>query len=103
MRKETRHYLFLIVSEWKREHLAPRRLIVKGSSNLPARLVDEITHKILAEQTSTNTCILGPFYRADAPRYENGDSIIQKYLGGEVTWYHGRILDADSGKPVAGE
>ncbi|KIW15628.1 hypothetical protein PV08_05676 [Exophiala spinifera] len=65
-------------------------------------LVDEITHKILAEQTSTNTCILGPFYRADAPRYENGDSIIQKYLGGEVTWYHGRILDADSGKPVAG-
>ncbi|KAK6362469.1 Catechol 1,2-dioxygenase [Exophiala oligosperma] len=65
-------------------------------------LVDDITHKILAEESSTNSCILGPFYRADAPLYENGESIIQKYLGGEITWYHGRILDVDSGKPVAG-
>ncbi|KIW75166.1 hypothetical protein Z517_11938 [Fonsecaea pedrosoi CBS 271.37] len=65
-------------------------------------LVDEITHRILAEEVSTNSCILGPFYRADAPAYENGDSIIQKYLGGEVTWCHGQILDADSDKPIAG-
>lgn len=66
-------------------------------------LVDDITHKILAEESSTNSCILGPFYRADAPFYENGDSIIQMYLGGDVTWYHGRILDVDTGKPIAGK
>lgn len=71
--------------------------------SLLGRLVDDITHKILAEESSTNSCILGPFYRADAPLYENGESIIQKYLGGEITWYHGRILDVDSGKPVAGK
>ncbi|EXJ81809.1 hypothetical protein A1O1_07874 [Capronia coronata CBS 617.96] len=65
-------------------------------------LVDRITHKTLAEDSTTDSCILGPFYRADAPLYENGASIIQQYLGGDVGWFHGRVLDADSGKPIAG-
>jgi catechol 1,2-dioxygenase len=67
------------------------------------RLVDATTHKILADKAATNSCILGPFYRADAPLYENGDSIIQKYLGGDVTWFHGQLLDVDTGKPIAGK
>jgi catechol 1,2-dioxygenase len=65
--------------------------------------VDATTHKLLAENAVTSSCILGPFYRADAPRYENGDSIIQKYLGGDVTWFHGQLLDVDTGKPIVGK
>ncbi|CAI7630521.1 unnamed protein product [Penicillium glandicola] len=65
-------------------------------------LVDAQTQSMLAEDNTTNSCILGPFYTANPPRYENGDSIIQKYLGGEVTFFHGRILDADTNLPVAG-
>jgi hypothetical protein len=57
---------------------------------------------MLEQDNGTNSCILGPFYVADPPRYENGDTIIQKYLGGEVTYFHGRILDADTNLPVAG-
>ncbi|KAF5004884.1 hypothetical protein F66182_15998 [Fusarium sp. NRRL 66182] len=65
-------------------------------------LVDSQTQKALENDNSTNSCILGPFYTADPPRYEKGESIIQKNLGGEVTFFHGRILDADTNLPVAG-
>ncbi|KAF5638464.1 hydroxyquinol 1 2-dioxygenase [Fusarium tjaetaba] len=64
-------------------------------------LVDAQTQKMLEQDNGTNSCILGPFYVADPPRYENGDTIIQKYLGGEVTYFHGQILDADTDQPVA--
>ncbi|KAI1034705.1 hypothetical protein LB504_004534 [Fusarium proliferatum] len=65
-------------------------------------LVDAQTQKMFEQDNGTNSCILGPFYVADPPRYQNGDTIIQKYLGGEVTYFHGRILDADTNKPVEG-
>lgn len=58
---------------------------------------------MLAENAVTSSCILGPFYRADAPLYENGDSIIQKYLGGDVTWFYGQLLDVDTGLPIIGK
>ncbi|EED13504.1 hydroxyquinol 1,2-dioxygenase, putative [Talaromyces stipitatus ATCC 10500] len=66
--------------------------------------VDAQTQKALEKDNgkTTNSCVLGPFYTADPPRYLNGDSIIQKYLGGEVTFFHGRILDADTNLPIAG-
>ncbi|KAH7166843.1 Intradiol ring-cleavage dioxygenase [Fusarium sp. MPI-SDFR-AT-0072] len=63
-------------------------------------LVDAQTQRMLEQDNGTNSCILGPFYVADPPRYENGDTIIQKYLGGEVTYFHGRILDADTNQPL---
>ncbi|KAF4501497.1 hydroxyquinol 1,2-dioxygenase [Fusarium agapanthi] len=65
-------------------------------------LVDAQIQKMLEQDNGTNSCILGPFYVADPPQYANGDSIIQKCLGGEVTFFHGRILDADTNKPVEG-
>ena len=71
-------------------------------SNYSNRLVDAQTQGMLEQDNGTNSCILGPFYVTDPPRYENGDTIIQKYLGGEVTYFHGRILDADNDQPVAG-
>ncbi|KAJ5778413.1 Intradiol ring-cleavage dioxygenase [Penicillium odoratum] len=64
-------------------------------------LVDAQTQITLEGDNITNSCILGTFYTDNPPRYENGDSIIQKYLGGEVTFFHGRVLDVDTDLPVA--
>ncbi|KAJ5556621.1 Intradiol ring-cleavage dioxygenase [Penicillium frequentans] len=65
-------------------------------------LVDAQTQITSEGDKITNSCILGTFYTANPPRYENGDSITQKYLGGEVTFFHGRVLDVDTDLPVAG-
>jgi len=68
-------------------------------------LVDAITHEINAKEeasaVTTATAILGPFWRENAPILENGDSIVQKDVGGDMTWMHGTVTDGD-GKPIAG-
>ncbi|ANB12842.1 hypothetical protein AWJ20_1116 [Sugiyamaella lignohabitans] len=65
-------------------------------------LVDSLTNQIGgAAGQSTETAIIGPFYRSGSPRYPNGASIIQKDVGGELAWVHGRVTDKQ-GKPLAG-
>src|SRR5437764_1536510 len=44
---------------------------------------------------------LGPFYRADAPRCANGDSIMRSPTGGAPLLFHGWVKD-QAGKPIAG-
>ena len=44
---------------------------------------------------------LGPFYRADAPRCANGDSIVRSPTPGSPLAFHGRVTDTD-GKAIAG-
>jgi protocatechuate 3,4-dioxygenase beta subunit len=48
----------------------------------------------------TESTVLGPFYIANAPRYENGANICLDGKGDPV-WVQGRVKDA-KGKPIAG-
>ena len=48
----------------------------------------------------TEITVLGPFYIANAPRYENGANICLDGKGPPV-WVEGRVTDAE-GQPVAG-
>ncbi len=50
-------------------------------------------------QTSAN--LLGPFWRAGAPRMKNGASIVRSPTPGRPLFFTGRIVDLD-GNPVAG-
>ncbi|KAI4154883.1 MAG: hypothetical protein LQ340_001361 [Diploschistes diacapsis] len=67
-------------------------------------LVDEITYKLAtqAKDTPTATAVLGPFWRKNAPRRENGTSIVHGVDDGEVVFLHGRVLDVNTKKPVPG-
>lgn len=68
-------------------------------------LVDEITSKLLvgADYESTKTAILGPFFRKDTPPTPNDASIIKTMpADGEVTYMHGIVTDATTGKPLEG-
>ena len=44
---------------------------------------------------------LGPFYRADAPRCADGDSIVRSPTPGSALLFRGRVTDAD-GEPITG-
>ena len=44
---------------------------------------------------------LGPFYRADAPRCKDGDSIVRSPTPGDALRFKGSVVDQD-GKPIAG-
>lgn len=69
------------------------------------RLVDEITYKKASEASdlATQSAILGPFFRHDHPVREKGASIhITKGEGAEDAYMYGRVLDAKTGKPLAG-
>jgi protocatechuate 3,4-dioxygenase beta subunit len=48
----------------------------------------------------TESTVLGPFYIANAPHYENGANICLDGKG-EPVWVQGRVKDA-KGKPIAG-
>lgn len=68
------------------------------------RLVDEITFKNAAEadDTATASAILGPFWRDDHPKLENGASIIKNVPSdGEITYMYGTVTDFKTGKPIA--
>ena len=67
-------------------------------------LVDEITYKLVseAESTPTATAVLGPFYRANAPKYEMGSSIVHNIPDGDHTYIHGVVKDYLTGEPIEG-
>ncbi|QIW99165.1 hypothetical protein AMS68_004683 [Peltaster fructicola] len=67
-------------------------------------LVDEITYKLASEaqDAPTATAILGPFWRADAPRRKMGDTIVSGIDDGDNTLMHGRVLDFATGEPIEG-
>lgn len=54
----------------------------------------------LMNNTTPSANLLGPFWRADAPRMENGASLIRSPTPGTTLFFHGRVVD-QSGKPVA--
>jgi Dioxygenase len=67
-------------------------------------LVDEITYKKAAEaaDTVTQSAILGPFFRHDAPKREKNDSIIfDTPKDGQVVYMHGHVLNAKDKKPLS--
>jgi hydroxyquinol 1,2-dioxygenase len=61
-------------------------------------LVDAINHR--RPSGATENTILGPFYVANAPRYENGANICLDGKG-EPLFVSGRVLDTD-GNPIVG-
>jgi hydroxyquinol 1,2-dioxygenase len=52
-------------------------------------------------QTETTANLLGPFWRLDSPRTENGGSIVRSLTPGEKLIVNALVVDAD-GAPVAG-
>ncbi|KAK5062915.1 hypothetical protein LTR84_004991 [Exophiala bonariae] len=62
-------------------------------------LADEITY-MLAADGSTVPTVLGPFWRANAPIRNMGDSIVFGIESGDHTYMHGHILDAQTGDPI---
>jgi hydroxyquinol 1,2-dioxygenase len=52
-------------------------------------------------QTETTANLLGPFWRMDSPRTENGGSIVRSPTPGEKLIVTARVIDQD-GAPVAG-
>jgi catechol 1,2-dioxygenase len=68
-----------------------------------ASLVDEITYKKAAEanDTVTQSAILGPFFRHDAPKREKNASItFATPEDGQVVYVHGQVLNAKDKKPL---
>jgi protocatechuate 3,4-dioxygenase beta subunit len=66
-------------------------------------LVDEITYKKAAEahDTVTQTAILGPFFRHDAPIRKNGSTItFDTPKDGQVVYMHGIVTDTKTKKPL---
>ncbi|KAK9311026.1 Intradiol ring-cleavage dioxygenase [Lipomyces starkeyi] len=63
-------------------------------------LVDAITYDLETE-THTKSCIIGPFYRENSPVYENGQSIVQKDLGGDTAVVRG-VVQSTNGSPIEG-
>ena len=61
-------------------------------------LIDGINHR--KAEGATESTVLGPFHRADAPRYDNGQSMSQDGKGEEVRIL-GRVTDSQ-GNPIAG-
>ena len=51
--------------------------------------------------TESSANLLGPFWRADAPRTENGGSLLRSPTPGPALFFKGWVRDAE-GKPVAG-
>jgi catechol 1,2-dioxygenase len=66
-------------------------------------LVDEITYKKASESSDsvTQTAILGPFFRHDAPIRKNGSTItFDTPKDGQVVYMHGIVTDAKTKKPL---
>lgn len=68
-------------------------------------LVDEINHHVVTEDgiSGTPSTILGPFWSPETPFRELGGTVIQDMpKDGQVTFFHGVIKDAETGKGIAG-
>ena len=79
-------------TDWRQEYILLSDVL--GAT----MLVDAINHR--RPKGATPNTILGPFYVADAPRYENGANICLDGKG-EPTLVSGRVLDTQ-GNPIAG-
>jgi catechol 1,2-dioxygenase len=62
-------------------------------------LVDALEHPLAAG--ATESTVLGPFYVPGSPRREYGANIAKRESG-VPAWVHGRVIDVDTGAPVAG-
>ena len=67
-------------------------------------LVDEITHKLVSEGETapTPTAVMGPFWRANAPKREMGTSVVHNMPDGDHTYIHGMVKDYLTGEPIEG-
>ncbi|EKD16103.1 uncharacterized protein L3040_007807 [Drepanopeziza brunnea f. sp. 'multigermtubi'] len=68
-------------------------------------LVDEINHKVATDAgiEPTSSAILGPFWSPDSPFRDLGASVVQNFPPkGQLTYFHGAILDAETGKGIEG-
>lgn len=79
---------------------------INGEKRLtePGSLVDEITYKLAADANDTHTqsAILGPFFRTDAPLREKGSTItFDTPKDGEVAYMYGTVTSSDTGEPLA--
>lgn len=63
-------------------------------------VIDDIAHA-LAEDNSTAPNVLGPFWRANAPRRRMGDTIVSGVDNADNTFMHGTITDSVTGEPIA--
>ncbi|KAG8406520.1 hypothetical protein J3459_022557 [Metarhizium acridum] len=66
-------------------------------------LVDDITFTAATNSTSglTASAVLGPFWRQDTPRRENGATIsFDTPPDGQVVYMHGKVTDVATGKPL---
>ncbi|MBV9816908.1 MAG: intradiol ring-cleavage dioxygenase [Solirubrobacterales bacterium] len=61
-------------------------------------LVDALAHPV--PSNATESTVLGPFYVANSPLRESGESIAEQ-AAGTPAWVHGRVLSLD-GAPIAG-
>lgn len=52
-------------------------------------------------QTETSQSLLGPFWRLNSPRIENGGIIIRSETPGTPLFVHAKVIDRE-GKPIAG-
>ncbi|WP_313665736.1 intradiol ring-cleavage dioxygenase [Shinella sp.] len=52
-------------------------------------------------QTETSQSLLGPFWRLNSPRVENGGTIIRSDTPGTPLFVHARVIDRE-GRPIAG-
>jgi catechol 1,2-dioxygenase len=64
-------------------------------------LMDEITHTLAADNSTVPTA-LGPFWRANAPIRNHGDSISYGIESEDHTFMHGQVLDSQTGEPIEG-
>ena len=67
-------------------------------------LVDSITYQLASSATDapTSSAILGPFWRANAPYRQMGESIVHNIPDGDHTLMHGRVTDFITGEPIEG-
>ena len=79
-------------TDWRQEYILLSDVL--GIS----MLVETINNDKFSGETEST--VLGPFYIANAPKYQNGDNICLDGKG-ETVWVQGRVKDA-KGKPIAG-
>ena len=67
-------------------------------------LIDGISYKLATDamSTPTSTAVLGPFWRANAPALEMGESIVHNIPDGDHTYMHGKVTDYLTGEPIEG-
>jgi catechol 1,2-dioxygenase len=81
-----------LCTDWRQE------FILLSDALGVSMLVETVNNRKPAGETEST--VLGPFYVANAPHYENGASIVLDGKG-EPLWVSGRVLDVH-GKPIAG-